>query len=79
MVNMRDNGEITDKREFSHKAPLAGPPRAIKHGGKAVGDIVSWGGLWGSDHYGWTGATTKAASPLRHIDLRETFPSGFTG
>jgi hypothetical protein len=27
--------------------PLAGPPRAIKHGGKAVGCIVRWGARLG--------------------------------
>ena len=42
MVNMRDNGKITDERKFSHAAPLAGPPRAIKHGGMPVGDYVRW-------------------------------------
>ncbi len=46
MVNMRDNGEITDEGEFSHKAPLAGPPRPFKHGGKAVGGYVRWGARW---------------------------------
>jgi hypothetical protein len=27
--------------------PLAGPPRAFKHGGKAVGGYVRWGARWG--------------------------------
>ena len=42
MVNVRDNGKITDESKFSHTAPLAGPPRPFKHGGKAVGGYVKW-------------------------------------
>jgi hypothetical protein len=46
MVYVGDNGKITDEGEFSHKAPLAGPPRPFKHGGKAVGG-------WGDEvHFG---------------------------
>ena len=42
MVNVCDNGKITDESKFSHTAPLAGPPRPFKHGGKAVGGYVKW-------------------------------------
>jgi len=37
MVNVGDNGKITDKGQFGHEPPLAGQPRPFKHGGTPVG------------------------------------------
>jgi hypothetical protein len=46
MIYVRDYAKVANKREFSHAAPLAGPPRAFKHGGKAVGGLGGWGARW---------------------------------
>jgi hypothetical protein len=40
MIYVGDYRKVADEREFSHAAPLAGPPRPFKHGGKAVADYV---------------------------------------
>jgi hypothetical protein len=39
MIYVGDYAKVADEREFSHAAPLAGPPRPFKHGGKAVGAL----------------------------------------
>jgi hypothetical protein len=37
VIDVGDNGKITDKGEFGHEPPLAGLPCPFKHGGTPVG------------------------------------------
>jgi hypothetical protein len=37
VIDVGDNGKITDKGQFGHEPPLAGLPCPFKHGGTPVG------------------------------------------
>jgi hypothetical protein len=41
VIDVGDNGKITDKGQFGHEPPLAGLPCPFKHGGTPVSRYVN--------------------------------------